>query len=271
VVESRDAVELPMAVRGEIAFEGVAFGYRSGTPVLREINLQIPPSSSVALVGPSGTGKTTVASLLLRFYDPSKGRITLDGQDLRGLTLASLRRNIALVSQDPILFAASIRENIAYGRPGASQEQIVTAARNAGAHEFIQRMPEGYESRIAERGATLSSGQRQRLAIARAFLKDAPILILDEPTSALDAQTEGALMQALEGLMKGRTTLIIAHRLSTVRRADRIVVLQDGLIKESGSHEELIARGEIYAHLYELQFGELETVGLGVEEQALQS
>jgi ABC-type multidrug transport system fused ATPase/permease subunit len=271
VVESTDAVELPMPVRGAVVFEAVAFGYRSGSPVLREINLEIPPNSSLALVGPSGTGKTTLASLLLRFYDPTKGRITLDGQDLRGLTLVSLRRNIALVSQDPILFAASIRENISYGHPKATEEQIMEAARNAGAHDFIQSMPDGYETRIAERGANLSTGQRQRLAIARAFLKDAPILILDEPTSALDARTEGALMQALEGLMKGRTTLIIAHRLSTVRRADRIVVMQDGLIKESGSHDELLARGDLYAHLYELQFGEIEAVGQGMLGGALSS
>ena len=194
----------------------------------------------------------------------------IDGHDVRAVTLEDLRRNIALVSQDPILFAASVRENIAYGRPGASLEEIVAAARAAGAHDFIQRMPAQYESRIAERGATLSSGQRQRLAIARAFLKDAPVLILDEPTSALDAETEEALMQALEVLMKGRTTLIIAHRLSTVRGADRIVVLQDGLIKESGSHEELLARGEVYAHLHQLQSGEPEPVAAGIERRAMQ-
>src|SRR5204863_423645 len=200
-----------------------------------------PAHSSLALVGPSGTGKTTLASLLLRFYDPTKGKILLDGRDLCSLTLNSLRQNIALVAQEPILFAASVSENIAYGRPEASREEIEAAARAAGADEFIQALPEQYETRLGERGATLSSGQRQRLAIARAFLKDAPILILDEPTSALDVETEEALLHALEHLMRGRTTLIIAHRLSTVRCADRIVVLQEGRIRESGSHDELLA------------------------------
>ena len=253
VAEADDAVDLPGRAAGNLRLEGVSFGYRPGLPVLREIELEIPAGTSVALVGPSGTGKTTLASLLLRFYDPTQGRITLDGRDLRGLTLASLRRNIALVTQEPVLFAASVRENIAYGRPGASQAEIEAAARAAGAHEFIQRLPEGYQTRIAERGATLSSGQRQRIAIARAFLKDAPVLILDEPTSALDAETEEALLQSLDLLMQNRTTLIIAHRLSTVRSADRIVVIRDGRIEESGSHDELLARGNLYAHMHQLQ------------------
>jgi len=260
VVERKGARELPGPIRGEIVFEDVSFAYRADLPVLNRVGLTVPAGSSLALVGPSGTGKTTLASLLMRFYDPTHGRIILDGQDLRDLKLQSLRQHIALVTQDPILFAASIRENIAYGRPGASQKDIEAAARAAGAHEFIQRLPDKYEAQVAERGATLSSGQRQRLAIARAFLKDAPILVLDEPTSALDVETEEALLQTLEKLMRGRTTLIIAHRLSTVRCADQIAVLKGGQVEETGSHSELLAKGGLYAHLHRLQFDDQEVL-----------
>jgi len=260
VVERKGARELPRPIRGEIVFEDVSFAYRADLPVLNRVGLTVPAGSSLALVGPSGTGKTTLASLLMRFYDPTHGRIILDGQDLRDLKLQSLRQHIALVTQDPILFAASIRENIAYGRPGASQKDIEAAARAAGAHEFIQRLPDKYEAQVAERGATLSSGQRQRLAIARAFLKDAPILVLDEPTSALDVETEEALLQTLEKLMRGRTTLIIAHRLSTVRCADQIAVLKGGQVEETGSHSELLAKGGLYAHLHRLQFDDQEVL-----------
>lgn len=258
VTDSPGAKDFPGRARGEIIFGGVSFSYRSETPVLRNINLEIPAGETIALVGASGAGKTTLASLIPRFYDAGRGAIKFDGQDVRELTLKSLREQIALVTQEPILFCASIRENIAYGRPGATQEEIEAAARSAGAHEFIERLPEKYETRVAERGITLSSGQRQRLAIARAFLKDAPVLILDEPTSALDAETEDRLVQTLEQLMRGRTTIIIAHRLSTVRAASRIVVLQDGQIVESGTHEDLLEQGGLFARLHQLQFDEPE-------------
>jgi ABC-type multidrug transport system fused ATPase/permease subunit len=258
VTDSPDAQDLPDRARGEIVFDNVTFGYRKDRPVLRSITLKIPAGSTVALVGTSGAGKTTLASLVPRFYDACTGSIKFDGRDLRSITLKSLREQIALVTQEPILFGASIRENIEYGRPGATLRDIVGASCAAGAHEFIQRLPEAYDTRIAERGNSLSSGQRQRLAIARAFLKDAPVLLLDEPTSALDAETEQRLMLTLERLMKGRTTLIIAHRLSTVRDAQLIVVLRGGRIIETGRHDELLADGGLYARLYELQFGESE-------------
>ena len=253
VADAADAVNLPGRAWGRLVFEHVSFAYRGGEPALRDVSLDVRPGETVALVGASGAGKTTLVSLVVRFYDPVAGRITLDGYDLRRLTLRSLRENVALVLQDPIVFGASIRENIAYGRPGATGEDVESAARAANAHEFIVALPHGYDTIVGERGTTLSGGQRQRLAIARAFVKDAPVLILDEPTSALDAESERAVLDALARLMKGRTTLIIAHRLSTIRAADRIVVLQDGAVVEDGTHEELLARGRVYARLYALQ------------------
>ena len=253
VVDAPDATPLSARARGHIRFEGVSFAYRGGAVALRDVDLDIAPGTTLAVVGASGAGKSTLASLLVRFYDPTRGQIVLDGRDVRTITLASLRESIALVLQEPLLFGASVRENIAYGRPDASDADIVAAARAAGAHEFVAALPDGYATPIGERGVRLSGGERQRVAIARAFLKNAPVLILDEPTSALDAASEAALLEALERLMQGRTTLIIAHRLSTIRRADRIAVLHEGALAAVGSHDALLAESELYARLWRLQ------------------
>jgi ATP-binding cassette, subfamily B, bacterial len=250
VMDKAGAIPLPARTPGPIVFDHVTFAYDKGKPVLKDVSLNIAPGQTVALVGPSGAGKTTIANLFMRFYDPIEGQIRLNGVDLRNLTLKSLRQNMALVLQEPVLFSSTIRENIAYGCPEATNERIEAAARDAGAHEFIQALSQSYETQIGERGVTLSGGQRQRLSIARAFLKDAPILILDEPTSALDSVTEQQVLEALKRLMKGRTTLIIAHRLSTVRHADQIVVVQDGKVSEKGPHSELVQLGGQYARLY---------------------
>jgi ATP-binding cassette, subfamily B, bacterial len=240
---------------GHILIENVSFGYELNRPVLRGVSLDITPGKAVALVGATGAGKTTVAALIPRFFDPWEGRVLVDDHDVRDVQLRSLRQNVGLVLQEPFLFPLTMAENIAYGQSTATMAQIEAAARAAGAHDFITRLPQGYQTVVGERGATLSGGERQRLSIARALLKDAPILILDEPTSALDAETESALLTTLQQLSAGRTTLIIAHRLSTVRHADQIVVLDEGRIAETGTHDQLLAARGRYARLYELQTG----------------
>lgn len=249
-------ITLPRPLRGELRLENVGFSYpsRLDTRALEDFSLHVAPGETVALVGPSGAGKSTVFQLLLRFYDPQNGGVYLDGLDLRQLDPMALRESIALVPQGPVIFGTTARENIRYGKLGATDSQIETAARSAEAHEFLTALPNGYDSELGERGARLSGGQQQRLAIARALLKDAPILLLDEATSALDAQSERAVQQALERLMEGRTTLVIAHRLATVLKADRIVVMDQGRMVAQGTHATLMAQNGLYAELARLQF-----------------
>jgi ATP-binding cassette subfamily B protein len=240
-------------LRGEVTFEGVGFGYRAGRPVLHGLDLRVSPGETVALVGPSGGGKTTLMDLLLRLHDPERGTIRIDGADIRDFTQRSLRRQIGVVLQDALLFDDTVAANIAYGRPDATPAEIEAAARAANAHDFIEALPERYQTYVGERGGLLSTGQRQRIAIARALLKDPPIIVLDEATSALDAHAEAEVQTALERLLEGRTTFVVAHRLSTVVHADRIVVLRDGRIAESGTHEALVRMGGHYAGLVRLQ------------------
>jgi ATP-binding cassette subfamily B protein len=256
ITDPPQPLALPRPLSGALRFEHVGFHYptRPDAPALHDFDLDIRPGETVALVGPSGAGKSTVFALLLRFYDPQTGRITLDGRDLRAVTLADLRGAIALVPQETVIFGGSAADNIRFGRQSAGDDEVRDAARAAEADDFIGALAEGYDAELGERGVRLSGGQRQRIAIARAILRDAPLLLLDEATSALDAQSEAAIQQALERLEKGRTTLVIAHRLATVQRADRIVVMDGGLIVAQGTHESLLAEGGLYAELARLQF-----------------
>jgi ATP-binding cassette subfamily B protein len=249
IVDRRDARELP-PVEGHVHFDSVRFGYGDGPEVLHGLDLEVQPGTTVALVGHTGAGKSTIAKLLARFYDPRSGRITIDGHDLRHVTQTSLRRQLGIVPQEGFLFAGTVTDNIAFGRPQATPEEVVRAAETVGAHEFILRLEDGYETDLQERGSRLSLGQRQLVALARALLADPRLLILDEATSSVDIGTEQKIERALRLLLAGRTAFIIAHRLSTIRDADLIVVLEHGRIVEQGSHDELLRRGGLYTSLY---------------------
>jgi len=253
IPERPDARPMPTC-RGEITFEEVAFGYDADAPVLKSVSFNITPGQMVGIVGTTGGGKSTVVSLIPRFYDPVGGRVLIDGIDLKDLELASLRSKIGYVLQDTVLFHGTVRENIGYGRPNAKEEDIIAAAKLANAHDFIIAMPHGYDTMVGDRGLTLSGGQRQRIGIARAVIRDTPILILDEPTAALDTESERLVIEGLERLMKGRTVITIAHRLSTIRDADKIIVLKDGVVHEQGTHDELLKLNGVYAELHHIQF-----------------
>jgi ATP-binding cassette subfamily B protein len=260
----RDVKDLPGAwpagrLRGEIEFEKVDFGYAADQPVLKDMSFKIEAGQVAAFVGPTGAGKTSLISLIARFYDPVSGLVKVDGTDIRHLQQKSLREQISFVLQETVLFHAPVWHNIAYGKPGASRSEILKAAELANAHEFIEKMPEGYDTMIGERGVTLSGGQRQRIAIARAVIRESPILILDEPSSGLDAGSEKLVFEALDRLMQGKTCIVIAHRLSTIQSATVIFVVKDGTIVESGKHEELLKSGGLYSELHALQFREQDT------------
>ena len=258
IVDAPGAVELT-DVKGHVTYEDVSFQYNDEEEVLRHVSFDIPAGRSIALVGPSGGGKTTICSLLPRFYDVTGGRVLIDGKDVSKVTLKSLRTMIGIVQQDVYLFCGTVKENISYGKPGASMDEIIQAAKEANIHDFIMSLPDGYDTFVGERGTRLSGGQKQRISIARVFLKNPPILILDEATSALDNESERHIQMSLEKLSKNRTTITIAHRLSTIRNADEIIVINNEGIAERGSHKELMAQGGIYAHYYQMQFEGLET------------
>jgi ABC-type multidrug transport system fused ATPase/permease subunit len=255
ILPERPDARDPGKVRGEIVFEHGAFAYDPKAPVLRDVNVAIAPGQFVGVVGPTGGGKSTVVSMIPRFYDAASGSVRIDGADVRDLKLQGLRAQIGFVLQDTVLFHGTVRENIAYGRPAATEAEIAAAAKLANADEFIAKMPDGYDTMVGERGLTLSGGQRQRIGIARALIRNAPILILDEPTAALDTESERLVMEALQRLMKGRTVITIAHRLSTIRDAHKIIVLKDGVVAEQGTHDELVAKNGIYADLHRAQVG----------------
>ncbi len=252
-VENKPEARALTSVQGQVRFENVSFGYETNRQILNDVSFEALPGQTVAIVGATGAGKSTLVSLIPRFFDPWKGTVTIDGRDVRDIELKSLRAQVGIVLQEPFLFPLSIADNIAYGRPEATRNEIEAAARAANVHQFIERLADGYDTIIGERGATLSGGERQRISIARALLKNAPILILDEPTSALDAETEALLLEALERLMKRRTTFIIAHRLSTIRKADWILVLESGQLAEQGSHKELLANKGLYSRFHSIQ------------------
>jgi ATP-binding cassette, subfamily B, bacterial len=241
-------------LKGHIKFDRVHFGYKDDQMILKDVSFEIKPGQIAAFVGPTGAGKTTIISLIPRFYDPNAGKVLIDGVDVRRFKQRSLRQQISFVLQETLLFHAPIWHNIAYGKPEATREEIIRAAKLANAHEFIEKMPEGYNTMVGERGVTLSGGQRQRIAIARAIIRNSPILILDEPTSSLDAASEELVFEALNRLMEGKTCIVIAHRLATIQRADMIFVLEDGKIVEQGPHQHLLEQNGLYSQLYDLQF-----------------
>jgi ABC-type multidrug transport system fused ATPase/permease subunit len=253
IIPEKPGAQVPATISGEIVFDHVAFAYDPDAPVLKEVSFHVKPGQMIGVVGPTGGGKSTIVSLIPRFYDPTAGKITIDGIDIRDYKLQGLRNNIGYVLQETVLFQGTIRDNIAYGRAGATEEEIMDAAKLADVDEFVSRMPQGYDTVVGERGETLSGGQRQRIGIARAIIRNNPILILDEPTAALDTESESTVMKALERLMKGRTVITIAHRLSTIRNSSKIIVLKEGVVAEQGTHDELVKLGGVYAELYRVQ------------------